>query len=103
MEINIISGSNAPENTNVIMGIYNDTDQNININTLSTELKNDYTSFFNFTGNYVSLNIINAPYALDANHVTPDIVKDDLIVIDYLLLSETDKIKINNFINIFNK
>lgn len=102
MEINILSGSNAPETTNVLMGIYNDTDQNIDVNTLSTSLKKDYDSFFNFTGNYTKLIIINAPYNLDANCVTPDAVEDDLITIDYSLLSDANKVKIDNLVNIFN-
>ena len=36
MEINILSGSNAPETTNVLMGIYNGTDQNVDANALSS-------------------------------------------------------------------
>lgn len=102
MEINILSGSNAPETTNVLMGIYNGTDQNVDANALSSSLKKDYNSFFNFTGNYTNLIILNAPYDLDANRVTPDAVEDDLITIDYSLLSDADKVKIDNLVKIFN-
>jgi hypothetical protein len=102
MEINILSGSNAPQDTSVLMGLYNDADQNINVNSLSTLLKAEYNKFFNFTGNYAKLIIINAPYTLDANRVTPDAVESDLITIDYSLLSKIDKVKIDNLVKIFN-
>lgn len=102
MEINILSGSNAPQDTNVLMGLYNDTDQNIDVNTLSTLLKADYNTFFNFTGNYMSLTILNAPYLLEANRVTPLDVELDTMVIDYETLSSADKKKIDDLINVFN-
>jgi hypothetical protein len=102
MEINILSGSNAPQDTNVLMGLYNDTDQNIDVNALSTLLKTDYNTFFNFTGNYMSLTILNAPYSLEANRVTPLDVELDTMVIDYETLSSADKKKIDDLINVFN-
>jgi hypothetical protein len=102
MEINILSGSNAPQDTNVLMGLYNDTDQNIDVNTLSTLLKADYNTFFNFTGNYMSLTILNAPYSLEANRVTPLDVELDTMVIDYETLSLVDKKKIDDLVNVFN-
>jgi hypothetical protein len=102
MEINIISGSNAPQDTNVLMGLYNNTDQNIDANTLSTSLKVDYNTFFNFTGNYVSLTILNTPYSLEANRVTPLDVELDTMIIDYEILSLDDKKKIDDLVKIFN-
>jgi hypothetical protein len=102
MEINILSGSNAPQDTNILMGLYNDTDQNIDVNALSTLLKADYNTFFNFTGNYMSLTILNAPYSLEANRVTPLDVELDTMVIDYETLSSADKKKIDDLINVFN-
>jgi len=102
MEINILSGSNAPESTNVLMGMYNDTDQNIDVIALSNVLKTKYNAFFNFTGNYANLIIINAPYELSANRVTPDSVELDTVTIDYNTLSANDKEKIDNLAAIFN-
>jgi hypothetical protein len=102
VEINILSGSNAPETTNVLMGLYNNINQNIDVSTLTTTLKTKYNAFFNFTGNYANLIIINAPYELSANRVTPDVVEIDIITIDYNTLSATDKKKIDNLTAIFN-
>lgn len=102
MEINILSGSNAPETTNVLMGTYNNTDQNIDVTTLSNALKTKYNAFFNFTGNYLNVIIINAPYELSANRVTPDSIEFDIVTIDYDTLSNNDKKKIDDLATIFN-
>jgi len=102
MEINILSGSNAPETTNVLMGMYNGIDQNVDVIALSNALKTKYDAFFNFTGNYSNLTILNTPYELSANRVTPDSVELDTVTIDYNTLSTVDKKKIDNLAAIFN-
>jgi hypothetical protein len=101
MEINIISGSNAPETTNVLMGMYNDTNQNIDVTELNNTLKTKHDAFFNFTGNYLNLIIINTPYELSVNRVTPGAVEIETVTIDYATLSNTDKNKVDNFVSIF--
>lgn len=96
MEINILSGSNAPESTNVIMGQFIKTngefkDINVSIETASVESKAIYDNFFNMTGKHASLSIINSPYNFEGNHVSPDAVDLESVVIDYTILSANDK------------
>jgi helix-turn-helix protein len=102
MSVFIVSGSNAPETTHIVMGQFQNPEGvivplNININEIQDPVKKAvYDSFFNFVGSYVSVEIINSPFVGDFNHVTPNSVENDAIVIDYNTLSQSEKEKVDN-------
>lgn len=101
MSVFIVSGSNNPETTHVVMGQFLNAQNetivvNINIDEIADPVKKAvYDSFFNFVGSYVSVEIINSPFNGDFNHVTPTVVEKDAIVIDYQTLSQIEKDKID--------
>lgn len=109
MSIFIVSGTNSPQPTNVVMGQVikeNGELSSINLNIAEiTDLskKEIYESFFNFVGSYVSVEIKNCPHTGNFNHVTPESVETDMVVIDYATLSESEKAKIDNAINALNE
>lgn len=102
MSVFIVSGSNAPETTHVVMGQFKKSNGDeavvdLNIETILDPAKKAiYDAFFNFVGSYVSVEIINSPYEGDFNHVTPLVVEKDAIIIDYSLLAQAEKDKIDN-------
>jgi len=101
MSVFIVSGSNAPETTQVVMGFYKKSDGEhkhfmIDITAVEDPAKKAiYNEFFNFVGSYTTVELINSPYQLDCNHVTPNTVELDSIVIDYTTLSVKEKAKID--------
>lgn len=101
MEINIISGSNQPETTNVIMGFYNEKDIDVNVDDLSSSDLQAYNDFFDFVGNVVVVKISNCPFFMDCNRVTPVTVLDENNFLDYTLLLPSDKTIVDNFGLIF--
>ena len=100
MSVQIISGSNAPENTNVIMGeVINQEGENksvfIDVETISPAGKQIYDDFFGIIGLNAKTTIVNSPYNYDGNHVTPLAVASEIVEIDYNELSAAAKEKID--------
>jgi hypothetical protein len=100
MSVQIISGSNAPENTNVIMGeVINQEGENksifIDIETISPAGKQIYDDFFSVIGLNAKVIIKNSPYNYDGNHVTPLSVDAEIVEIDYNELPAAAKAKID--------
>lgn len=96
MDINILSGNNSPETTNVVMGMYKDKGVNIDISTVSLPAKQLYDAFFNMVGSHTSLSIVNSPYKFEGNHVTPNVVTLQSVIIDFNSLSVADKQKVHS-------
>lgn len=102
MEINILSGSNAPETTNCMMGLVDENDVNINVDDLTIEQKEKHDDFFSSEmKHFGSIKILNAPIGIDVNRVTPLTISNDEFVIDYDLVSLPTKNIIDAFISIF--
>jgi hypothetical protein len=101
-KINILSGSNAPETTNCMMGLVGDNDVNINVDDLTVEQKAKFDDFFSSEmKHFGSITILNAPIGIDLNRVTPLTISNDEFVVDYDLASLPMKNIIDSFISIF--
>ncbi len=102
MSVFIVSGSNAPEPTHLVIGQFKKTTGEeatleIDVDAIQDPAKKAvYNAFFNFVGSYVSVEIINSPYQLDCNHITPLPVELDAIVLDYNTITAAEKEKIDN-------
>jgi putative transposon-encoded protein len=101
MSILIISGSNLPEETNVVMGDMLDSNGknvsiNIDITTISEDAKVVYNKFFELVGNSSKIEISNSPYNYNGNHVRPILIENNMIEIDYSVLNQDDKDVIDN-------
>lgn len=101
MSVLIVSGSNAPNDTHVVMGQYvtkagESKEIFIDINEVQDPAKKEiYNAFFNFVGSYVTVELVNSPYTLDCNHVTPSNVELDSLILDYNTLGAVEKAKID--------
>lgn len=101
MSVLIISGSNLPDNTNVVIGDMIDSEGkncslNIDMNEVSSGAKEVYSNFFELVGIYSKLEILNSPYNYNVSHVTPEEVINDIKSIDYSILNQGDKDVIDN-------
>jgi hypothetical protein len=109
MSVFIVSGSNAPATTEVVMGQFLDNTGNIKSVNINVEEIQDpakkavYDAFFDMVGNNVSVELINSPYQGDFNHVTPSAVALEALVIDYNTLSAGDKAKVDNAFTMLNE
>jgi hypothetical protein len=102
MKINILSGSNAPETTNCIMGLIDGKEVFVNINEFTTEQLAKFNDFFSSEmKHFGSITILNAPIGIDLNRVTPLTISNNEFVVDYDLASLPTKNIIDSFITIF--
>lgn len=101
MSVLIVSGSNAPQTTQVVMGFFRKADgelKNFFIDITSVEdpvKKAIYNNFFNFVGSHTTVELVNSPYELDCNHVTPNVVELNSMTIDYSTLAPEEKEKVD--------
>lgn len=100
MSFIIYSGSNAPEPTNVLLGLTTDNFFR-DVTQFTPEHKAIYNAFFNAVGSYTTVRIINSPYTLTVDHVTPNSVSLEVIELDYLSLSQVEKDAIDNAVLMF--
>jgi len=101
MNINILSGQAL---SNQLMGLVTDpiqTDIYIKREELSITDGEIYDNFFAEFGNHSGLNISNCSIAMDCNRVTTEVVLNDMVELDYSLLSEDSKQIVDEFLILF--
>lgn len=102
MNINVASGTNAPEQTHVLMGLFqsvNGQEKQVYVDVASIEdpaKKAVYDAFFELTGPNNFATVINAPYSADFNRVIPQEVILANVVIDYATLAPAEKAIVDN-------
>lgn len=86
------TGSNLPENTNVLLGDLPGFDFNFEISNFKPEDKLAYDAFFNLVGNHSSVLIINSPYEMNAFRIIPESnIAADIVEYDYSTMSAKNK------------
>lgn len=109
MSVFVVSGSNAPATTQLVMGQFLDNSGtpkvvNINVEEIQDPAKKAvYDAFFGLVGSNVSVELINSPYKGEFNHVTPNAVDLEALIIDYSTLNAGDKAKVDNAFAMLNQ
>jgi hypothetical protein len=102
MSIFVVSGSNTPATTQVVMGDFINTNGeyktvNIDVTTIQDPSKKAvYDAFFNLVGSNVTVEVINSPHQGSFNHVTPNAVALEAVVLDYSTMNAGDKSVVDN-------
>jgi hypothetical protein len=90
------TGSNLPENTNVLIGDIPGADFNFEIANFKPEDKVAYDEFFDVIGTHSSVVINNSPYEINAFRVIPENnIDPEIVEFDYSTMSLDDKAKID--------
>jgi hypothetical protein len=97
MNINILSGSNAPESTKVLMGFYNNENMFIDATTLTGANLTKYNKFVTLVASGIVGKVDGTPFSLECNHVSPNEISEEETILEFSLLSAKNKKIITDF------
>lgn len=102
MTLNCSVSSSAPATTNVVMGFVGTSNIYLDLDTASVADKKIVNDFIEVIGNHLTVNVLNyngLDY-FEANIVVPGETDLESIDIEYSTLSDSDKNKVEEFINL---
>lgn len=98
MSFIVTMANSTPATTKAVFGNVDFKSFYLDLDQATTNDKNVCTEFFNLVGGHVLVNIINSQYNFDdCNYVLVDGIDEEIVEIDYSVLTTSDKQKINAF------
>jgi hypothetical protein len=104
MSFTVLMGNSGEPNAELTFGTTIDYKPfNLDIDQATPTQQEICTNFFTLVGGHAAVTIINSVYEfIDCNYIVASGVDDDVVEVDYSTLSSSDKIIVDEFVNLIN-